>query len=320
MTHRRRNRSVSTIPTYDKKEILNNANASSYINCLERVLGENIDDSIKKCTREKHAFGDCTLGDIFDLKLSGISSSSSLTWSDDYDYEVSKRVQSELERIDRCFQGIGVPTYYKEEINEWLHFFPHLSILGYKTPSNSLENSEASSESDDEQSTVAINSNSTQLTSSNKTKRKNEQVIQKILHRKGQTIHPKPKSLDIDKYLRISSIKSPYLDRKKDSVPTPSVKDAHRLSEPSEYISLPFITNALKAETSHHKQPKPVSKLILPPIINNARSVSATPRQSSTKSMFVRLNFEKDIKAKEAQMELKSDLLKLFEHIPVSNR
>ncbi|XP_076253289.1 uncharacterized protein LOC143191789 isoform X3 [Rhynchophorus ferrugineus] len=313
MTHRRRNRSVSTIPTYDKKEILNNANASSYINCLERVLGENIDDSIKKCTREKHAFGDCTLGgkstsssdleDIFDLKLSGISSSSSLTWSDDYDYEVSKRVQSELERIDRCFQGIGVPTYYKEEINEWLHFFPHLSILGYKTPSNSLENSEASSESDDEQSTVAINSNSTQLTSSNKTKRKNEQVIQKILHRKGQTIHPKPKSLDIDKYLRISSIKSPYLDRKKDSVPTPSVKDAHRLTE-----------------TSHHKQPKPVSKLILPPIINNARSVSATPRQSSTKSMFVRLNFEKDIKAKEAQMELKSDLLKLFEHIPVSNR
>lgn len=153
MTHRRRNRSVSTIPTYDKKEISNEENAFSYINSIEKVLGENVNDSINTCSGEKHAFGDymsedkstissdleglfflvtniCLnhyIVDIFDLKLSEISASSSLTWSDDYDYEVSKKVQSELEKIDRCFQGIEKPIYYKEEIDEWLHYFPHLS-------------------------------------------------------------------------------------------------------------------------------------------------------------------------------------------------
>ncbi|XP_030758909.1 uncharacterized protein LOC115884459 [Sitophilus oryzae] len=335
MSPKKRNRSITTLPPNDQSNVFVNLHVERQINCLDKVLGENINDFVplnlskgdcsanSKFIDDRSTF-DSDLEDIFDLKLSGVSSSSSLSWSDDYDSEVNKKVQTELEKIDRCFQGFDVPLAYdKAEIEEWRTFFPHLIILGYKTPSNSLENSEESSASDDEVQTNNVKNKYGKIYLRNLNKIKNEQQMQNLLYQKGQMLANKPKSLDIDQYLKISAIKSPYLNRSKQDAQSVITTDRFDVNTSLESISLPFITaTPLKSQPRRpiKQQQRTVSKLILPPIMNRLRSVSATPRQSSSKSMFVCLNFEKDAKAKQAQMELKSDLMKLFETIPISNR
>lgn len=68
---------------------------------------------------------------ILDLnKLGGLSSSSSLSWSDDYETETTKKVFDELKVLDRVLKGeIPIPLKCdKEEYEEWMDFFPNLRL------------------------------------------------------------------------------------------------------------------------------------------------------------------------------------------------
>lgn len=61
-------------------------------------------------------------------KLSGLSSSSSLSWSDEYDSEISQKVLNELERMDRVLQREEpIPLHYdKDEYEQWMNTFPNI--------------------------------------------------------------------------------------------------------------------------------------------------------------------------------------------------
>ena len=56
------------------------------------------------------------------------SSSSSLSWGEEYKSEASKKLREELERMDGVLRGAEpIPDHYdKEEYEEWMHFFPNL--------------------------------------------------------------------------------------------------------------------------------------------------------------------------------------------------
>lgn len=58
-----------------------------------------------------------------------VSSSSSLSWDDNYEIEITRKVQHELEILDKVFKNeIDIPDYYdKNEIEEWMHKFPNLT-------------------------------------------------------------------------------------------------------------------------------------------------------------------------------------------------
>lgn len=65
-------------------------------------------------------------------KLSGLSSSSSLSWSDDhYETETSKKVYDELIKIDQVLRGEeDIPSYYdRDEFEEWMNLFPNLTYV-----------------------------------------------------------------------------------------------------------------------------------------------------------------------------------------------
>lgn len=61
-------------------------------------------------------------------KLGGLSSSSSLSWSDEYESETTKMVHEELERIDRVLRGEEPipPEYDRDEFEQWMTFFPNV--------------------------------------------------------------------------------------------------------------------------------------------------------------------------------------------------
>lgn len=65
-------------------------------------------------------------------KLSGLSSSSSLSWSDDhYESETSKKVYDELNKIDQVLRGEApIPSCYdKDEFEQWMNLFPNLTYV-----------------------------------------------------------------------------------------------------------------------------------------------------------------------------------------------
>lgn len=66
-------------------------------------------------------------------KLSGLSSSSSLSWSDDYETETTKKVYDELRRLDRVLKGEEPipPDYNMEECKEWMDYFPNLRFVNF---------------------------------------------------------------------------------------------------------------------------------------------------------------------------------------------
>lgn len=69
---------------------------------------------------------------ILDLNnLGGLSSSSSLSWSDDYETETSKKVYDELKKLDQVLKGDEpIPASYdKEECQEWMQCFPKLRFV-----------------------------------------------------------------------------------------------------------------------------------------------------------------------------------------------
>lgn len=69
---------------------------------------------------------------IFDLnKLGGLSSSSSLSWSDGYETETTRKVYGELKKLDKVLKGEEpIPASYdKEECEEWMKCFPKLRFV-----------------------------------------------------------------------------------------------------------------------------------------------------------------------------------------------
>ncbi|XP_060524346.1 uncharacterized protein LOC132700813 [Cylas formicarius] len=69
-------------------------------------------------------------------KLVDLSSNSSLSWSNEFETEFTKKVQSKLEHLDKVVRGLETSQDYDiEEIEEWKTLFPNLRILGY-TQSN----------------------------------------------------------------------------------------------------------------------------------------------------------------------------------------
>lgn len=129
----------------------------------------------------------------------------------------------------------------------------------------------------------------------------------------------KSRNLDLDRYLKISSIKSSDTRQRKPKIQLEKLKETHHYDVSSlEFTSLPFIT-ATPLKTNHrqrferHKNGK---MLILPPIDTTFRSISATPRQASSKSALFS-NYKRNMSNQEG---LKSDLMKLFDSIPISNR
>ncbi|XP_044762412.1 uncharacterized protein LOC123319478 [Coccinella septempunctata] len=62
------------------------------------------------------------------------SLSSSPSWSDDNDVEGCRRVQDELEQMDRVLRGLDpIPLHYDvDEYKQWMETFPTLSFFGHK--------------------------------------------------------------------------------------------------------------------------------------------------------------------------------------------
>lgn len=209
----------------------------------------------------------------------------------------------------------------------------YFSLLGHNTPTNSAENSDASSNFEDEISVEPPQ----QYTSGHRrvvfpgnrsstiTKRRSDQDVLNPV-RNYHSLPRKPKSLDIDQYLRISSIKSPNVRKRKQNQQSVLVRQSREIMDDAspEFTSLPFIpATPLKNQTrKRNERNRPPKMLItLPPIENSFRSISATPRQASSKSLYVPLNYGRNSSKQGSQgSTLKSDLMTLFDHIAISNR
>ncbi|KAJ8958266.1 hypothetical protein NQ318_017410 [Aromia moschata] len=139
-----RNRSVKTLP-YDLSNLLTVSHKNKYRTNYQEVdyFGENIQDvnttpphmPFPSKDIPPQSFSALSSGDVDSItlelnKLSGLSSSSSLSWSDEYESETTKKVQDELERMDRVLRGEEpIPPHYdKDEYEQWMNIFPDLRI------------------------------------------------------------------------------------------------------------------------------------------------------------------------------------------------
>ncbi|KAK4882993.1 hypothetical protein RN001_006312 [Aquatica leii] len=97
---------------------------------------QNKDLQAKDKERSTFSFDRDSLTNESDLDIVsfGKSSSSSISWSDDFDTEATKRVQIEFERMERILQGKEpIPLHYnKDEYQQWINTFPQLSVIGNK--------------------------------------------------------------------------------------------------------------------------------------------------------------------------------------------
>jgi len=333
LSGKKRSRNILSLPTSTDDEASQNPIENS--DFLSNCLGENINNApetpISSMSNNTSDFeGILDLG----IKVSGLSSSSSLSWSDEYESEINKKVQLELEKLDRIFQGLENDSisYDINEIAEWKLHFPNIYILGHNTPTNSAENSDASTASDEEgfpdpphhqqqnlkQRYSGLSRNQIALIN----KPRSEDVLNPT--RNYNSLPRKPKSLDVEQYLKISSIGSSDTRKRKQhaQILNKQISRDFLGDVSSEYTSLPFISaTSLKAQIRNKRNERnPPKMLILPPIENSFRSISATPRQASTKSMYVSLNYASKSRKESQAAKLKSDLMKLFDHIPISNR
>ncbi|KAK5649849.1 hypothetical protein RI129_000878 [Pyrocoelia pectoralis] len=66
-----------------------------------------------------------------DIVSFGKSSSSSISWSEDFDSEATLKVQNELERMERILLGKeAIPLHYnKDEYTQWIDTFPKIRII-----------------------------------------------------------------------------------------------------------------------------------------------------------------------------------------------
>ncbi|KAJ8911961.1 hypothetical protein NQ315_012772 [Exocentrus adspersus] len=213
-------------------------------------------------------------------KLSGLSSSSSLSWSDEYESEISKKVLEELERMDRVLRREEpIPPYYdRDEYEQWMNTFPNISIFdNHLTPVNSTHNIRKLDQEDrDRDRELIIYGTDKQnvlnkdcdVTSVNNNKKKSAVInlsdspSNKLFNQKSTntarkrkleenrnknknifTISHKPQSLDTDKYLKISPLKNNFTERRLSSKSLLNRDFNKEFGETTvlEYNSLPFI-------------------------------------------------------------------------------
>ncbi|KAB0801937.1 hypothetical protein PPYR_04123 [Photinus pyralis] len=84
-----------------------------------------------------------------DIVSFGKSSSSSISWSDDFDGEATIKVQCELERMERVLQGKEAipPHYNKQEYKQWIDTFPQISIMENSNNSTPTQNDQVNDRS-----------------------------------------------------------------------------------------------------------------------------------------------------------------------------
>ncbi|EEZ97383.1 uncharacterized protein LOC657163 [Tribolium castaneum] len=210
------------------------------------------------------------------------SSSSSLSWGEEYKSEASKQVKEELERMDRVLRGEEpIPSHYdQEEYQEWMQFFPNLCVLGTKTGVyvNSVEST------NDFEETLAIHPEDTCDKKVETSDRIKKAVIDQI-YDKIVTKAPKitlNDSIDLDKYLKISPIGGARLPRRQlssRSLMSSQISSSKWLKE-DDYSSLPFVS-----VRNGRAPPKSILKnsLVLPPIESrsalSSKSMSALSRR-----------------------------------------
>lgn len=127
---KKRNRSIKTnfkfpaeflrvIPEPDKV-----TSASNKSSVLENKLKNKIPDSTSSsdCDNTNSESSD------FDIVSYDKTSSSSVSWCDDFDTEATQRVQNEFERMERVLQGLEkIPSHYNiDEYKLWMKTFPEL--------------------------------------------------------------------------------------------------------------------------------------------------------------------------------------------------
>lgn len=110
---------LQSLPNVDKL----NSNANNY-----EVTKHN-----ERCTPSPTSFDCDSLTNESDLDIIsfGKSSSSSISWSEDFDGEATIKVQRELEQMERVLQGKEtIPSHYnKQEYKQWIDTFPQISII-----------------------------------------------------------------------------------------------------------------------------------------------------------------------------------------------
>ncbi|VEN46420.1 unnamed protein product [Callosobruchus maculatus] len=251
-------------------------------------------------------------------KLGGFSSSSSLSWSDEYDSDTSKKIQEELQLINRVLQGEeDIPPHFdKDEFEQWMSAFPNLSIFdSLLTPVNSTENltSKLIQEQDDkfeELKIMGCKSRTYLKKGCDKVNSAKHERNQSVIHlkdvkhnqrsanrsrlkadegrtpksRNSFTFSSKPKSFETDRYLKVLPIKKQSSNRH-----LPGDLE----ESPPEFSSLPFIEvvhspvskSSSKTRRQQHAYGQVSSRsnnrLVLPPINNQFRSVSAAPKKAS---------------------------------------
>ncbi|KAJ8930126.1 hypothetical protein NQ314_017091 [Rhamnusium bicolor] len=147
------------------------------------------------------------------------------------------------------------------------------------------------------------------------------------------TISHKPKSLDADKYLKISPIKNQLCERRLSSKSINRDIYKEYSDTAPEYNSLPFIKvedssfskrNTASSRSQNRKnssgpllRKKVENHFVLPPIVTSSqfRSISATPRQGNKTFSALSMKFEgnfKDEKSRKFSMSVKEN--------PLSNR
>ncbi|KAF2894171.1 hypothetical protein ILUMI_12004 [Ignelater luminosus] len=96
----------------------------------------------------------------FDIISFGKSSSSSVSWSDEFDTEATQHVQNELERMERVLQGKEPipPHYNRDEYEQWIKTFPQLSISGNKMKYPIRQNQENSFPNNNQEEIIAFHS------------------------------------------------------------------------------------------------------------------------------------------------------------------
>ncbi|XP_018573861.1 uncharacterized protein LOC108912917 [Anoplophora glabripennis] len=301
-------------------------------------------------------------------KLSGLSSSSSLSWSDEYESEISQKVLNELERMDRVLRREEpIPLHYdKDEYEQWMNTFPNISIFdNHLTPVNSTHNIRKLLDEEDMELIIYGSDKHNFLhkdcdvATFNNTKKKsavidtfdnssnrllNQRNINTSRKRKLDenrnknksifTISHKPKSLDTDKYLKISPIKNQFNERRlsSKSLLNGDVKDYADTT--LEYNSLPFIKveepefskrnvassnlQSRKNSTVELFRKSEGSHLVLPPIVtsNQFRSISATPRKGNKTFSALSMKFEANFKSQDRS---RKSSIKFMDN-PISNR
>jgi hypothetical protein len=212
------------------------------------------------------------------------SSSSSLSWGEEYKSDASKQVRAELERMDRVLRGEEpIPANYDaEEYEEWMEFFPNLCVLGTKTGTCTKSSGAAPAPVDE---ILAIDPEDTcdKLETSDQIKKAViDQIYEKIAVN-APKITLNLDEIDVDSYLKVSPLGgASRLTRRQSSSRSliSSQISSSKWLKDDDYSSLPF----LGVKPERNGVPKGILKnaLVLPPIETcQIRSVSATPRRQS---------------------------------------